>query len=47
VAVLGGGTVGGLRAFEVRSSQPVVVEEDSGPSVAAGVVSSTGMPFTS
>jgi hypothetical protein len=29
----------------VSSSQPVNVEEDSGPTGATGVVSSTGFPF--
>jgi hypothetical protein len=45
VAVLGPSTVGGLHAFDVASTQPVAVEEDSAPTGAAGVVSSTGMSF--
>jgi hypothetical protein len=35
----------GLSTFVVRSSQPVAVEEDSHPSGASGVVSSTGFPL--
>ena len=34
-----------LSAYSVLSSQPVDVEEDSRPSGASGVVSSTGFPF--
>jgi len=37
--------VGGLVTLDVRSSVPVAVEEDSVPSGATGVVSSTGLPF--
>jgi hypothetical protein len=47
VAVLGAKQVGGLSVLSVSSSQPVNVEEDSGPSGAPGVVSSTGFPFIS
>jgi hypothetical protein len=45
VAVLGSGQVGGLAALTVASTQPVNVEEDSSPSGAPGVVSSTGFPL--
>jgi len=45
VAVLGPGQVGGLAALTVASTQPVSVEEDSSPSGAPGVVSSTGFPL--
>jgi hypothetical protein len=45
VAVLGAKLVGGLSVFSITSSQPVTVEEDSQPSGAPGVVSSTGFPF--
>jgi len=45
VAVLGPTEVGGLVPLVVSSSHPVNVEEDSGPSGAPGVVSSTGFPF--
>jgi hypothetical protein len=45
VAVLGPKQVGGLSTFTVTSTRPVVVEEDSGPSGAPGVVSSTGFPL--
>jgi len=45
VTVLGGKQVGGLEVLVVSASQPVTVEEDSGPSGAPGVVSSTGFPF--
>ena len=45
LAVLGSKQVGGLSTFTVASTQPVVVEEDSGPSGAPGVVSSTGFPI--
>jgi hypothetical protein len=45
VAVLGPKQVGGLPVLTVSSSQPVNVEEDSGPTGAPGVVSSTGFPF--
>jgi hypothetical protein len=45
VTVLGPKQVGGLPVLSVSSSQPVNVEEDSGPSGAPGVVSSTGFPF--
>jgi hypothetical protein len=37
--------VGGLVTLDVRSNVPVAVEEDSVPTGAAGVVSSTGLPF--
>jgi hypothetical protein len=46
LAVLGPKQVGGLSAFVVTSSSPVNVEEDSSPSGAPGIVSSTGFPFT-
>ena len=46
LVVLGAKQVGGLSAYSVLSSQPVGVEEDSRPSGASGVVSSTGFPFT-
>lgn len=46
VEVLGAAAVGGLRTFEVRADRPVAVEEDSGPSGAPGVASSSGLPFT-
>jgi hypothetical protein len=45
VAVLGPQQVGGLSALMVSASQPVDVEEDSGPAGAPGVVSSTGFPL--
>ncbi|MGO9027512.1 MAG: DUF5719 family protein [Acidimicrobiales bacterium] len=45
MTVLGPKVVGGLRPFDIDSSRPVVVEEDSGPTGAPGVVSSAGMPF--
>jgi Family of unknown function (DUF5719) len=45
VGVLGSAQVDGLRTFEVRSSQPVAVEEDDGPSGSPGIVSSSGLPF--
>jgi hypothetical protein len=35
----------GLVTLDVRSNVPVAVEEDSVPTGAAGVVSSTGLPF--
>ncbi len=44
VSVLGQAHVGGLRVLTVRASVPVLVEEDSGPSAAPGVVASTGFP---
>jgi len=47
LVVLGPSTISGLRAFGVTSSVPVTVEEDSGPTGAPGVVSSTGMSFPS
>ncbi len=43
--VLGSKLVGGLSTFTVSSTSPVNVEEDSGPSGAPGVVSSSGFPF--
>jgi len=46
LVVLGPKLVGGLSVFSVSASQPVNVEEDSRPSGASGVVSSTGFPFT-
>ena len=45
VMVLGAKEVGGLPVLTVSSSQPVAVQEDSGPSGAPGVVSSTGFPL--
>ncbi len=45
LAVLGSKQVGGLSSLVVSSSQPVNVEEDSGPSGAPGVVSSAGFPL--
>ncbi len=45
LAVLGAKQVGGLSTLTVSSTQPVVVEEDSGPAGAPGVVSSTGFPI--
>jgi hypothetical protein len=45
VVVLGAKQVGGLSALNVTATQPVNVEEDSGPTGAPGVVSSTGFPF--
>ena len=45
LVVLGPKLVGGLSVFSVLSSVPVNVEEDSRPSGASGVVSSTGFPF--
>ncbi len=47
VAVLGPTQLKGLAAVEVRASSPVNVEEDSGPSGAPGVVSSSGFPLPS
>jgi len=44
VVVLPAKQVGGLPVLTVSSSQPVYLEEDSGPSGAPGVVSSTGFP---
>jgi hypothetical protein len=43
--VLAQAPVGGLATLDVRSSVPVAVEADSVPTGAAGVVSSTGLPF--
>jgi hypothetical protein len=45
VAVLGSKLVGGLSVLSVSSTQPVNLEEDSGPSGAPGVVSSAGFPL--
>jgi hypothetical protein len=45
--VLDSKLVSGLQTFDVSSTQPVTVEEDDGPTGAVGIVSSTGMPFTS
>ena len=45
VAVLGPKQVRGLAALTVSASLPVDVEEDSGPSGAPGVVSSSGFPL--
>jgi len=45
LVVLGPKVVGGLSVFSILSSVPVNVEEDSRPSGASGVVSSTGFPF--
>jgi len=47
LAVLGPKQLSGLAAVEVRASSPVTVEEDSGPTGAPGVVSSSGFPFPS
>ena len=44
--VLGDTRVTGLSTLLVTSTQPVNVEEDSAPTGAPGVVSSTGFPFT-
>jgi hypothetical protein len=44
--MLGDTRVTGLVTLMVASNQPVNVEEDSAPSGAPGVVSSTGFPFT-
>jgi hypothetical protein len=46
LVVLGAKLVGDLATYSVMSSVPVGVEEDSRPSGASGVVSSTGFPFT-
>ncbi|MGO8872773.1 MAG: DUF5719 family protein [Acidimicrobiales bacterium] len=46
VTVLGRSQVSGVEVLSVSASQPVAVEEDSGPSGAPGVVSSTGFPVT-
>ncbi|HEX4217164.1 MAG TPA: DUF5719 family protein [Acidimicrobiales bacterium] len=43
--VLAQAPVGGLATLDIGSNVPVAVEEDSVPSGAAGVVSSTGLPF--
>jgi hypothetical protein len=45
VMVLGAKELSGLPVLTVSSSQPVDVEEDSAPSGAPGVVSSTGFPL--
>ncbi|HEY5097075.1 MAG TPA: hypothetical protein VII46_03465, partial [Acidimicrobiales bacterium] len=45
VMVLGAKQISGLPILTVSSSQPVDVEEDSAPSGAPGVVSSTGFPL--
>ena len=45
VAVLGPTVVGGLDVLTVTAGAPVVVEEDSDPTGAPGVVSSTGFPL--
>jgi hypothetical protein len=45
LVVLAQAPVGGLATLDVQSSVPVAVEEDSIPSGATGVVSSTGLPF--
>jgi hypothetical protein len=45
VAVIAPKLVAGLDALEVASSVPVNVEQDSGPTDAPGIVSSTGFPF--
>jgi len=45
LVVLDTRAVRGLSTFTVGASQPVVVEEDSRPSGAPGVVSSAGFPF--
>jgi hypothetical protein len=46
LTVLGPKVVGGLPTLTVSATEPVFVEEDSAPSGAPGVVSSTGFPFT-
>jgi hypothetical protein len=43
--VLAQAPVGGLATLDIGSNVPVAVEEDSVPSGATGVVSSTGLPF--
>lgn len=45
VIVIGSSRVGGLQAFDVRSSQPVALEEDDGPAAAPGIVVSAGVPL--
>jgi hypothetical protein len=45
LTVLGAPQVDGLPVLTVSASGPVNVEEDSGPSGAPGVVSSTGFPL--
>ena len=45
LGVLGSPLVDGLHAYDVRSTQAVTVEEDDRPAGAAGIVSSTGLPF--
>jgi hypothetical protein len=45
LTVLGSKLVGGLATYRIVSSEPVNVEEDSLPSGAPGVVSSTGFPL--
>jgi hypothetical protein len=45
LTVLGPKLVGGLTTYRIVSSEPVNVEEDSLPSGAPGVVSSTGFPL--
>ncbi len=45
LTVLGANQVGGLATYLVSSSAPVDVEEDSAPTGAPGVVSSTGVPL--
>ncbi len=45
LVVLGTKVVKGLSTFVVHSTEPVAVEEDSRPSGASGVVSSTGFPL--
>ncbi|HEX3839763.1 MAG TPA: DUF5719 family protein [Acidimicrobiales bacterium] len=47
LAVLGPNVIAGLQVYDVKSTQPVTVEEDDNPSGAPGVVSSAGMPFSS
>ena len=46
MTMLGDTTITGLSTLVVTSTQPVNVEEDSAPTGAPGVVSSTGFPFT-
>ncbi len=46
MTLLGDTRITGLATLLVTSTQPVNVEEDSAPTGAAGVVSSTGFPFT-
>jgi hypothetical protein len=47
LAVLGPSVITGLQVYDVTANQPVSVEEDDNPSGSPGVVSSTGVPFSS